>query len=181
MSPPNLRCPDCRSCLVEDDGRVACGNPQCAACGLEKPVWRALEDAGLAAEAATGLPRQVHQGLPVPWVAAATRERVWWRAMDARRLAAAHNHWLCQVCGQPLPQQAWVLATPDGTVLQAALHQDCVHLALRSCPHLSGGASRATPRLSTRAQLTAGGRPLDQAPPSEPDFLHQWHLADPAP
>lgn len=97
--------------------------------------------------------------------------------LHAQRLAQAHNQWRCQMCGEQLPERAWVLAAPSGAVLQAALHQECLDLAQKFCPHLSGGATRATARQITRGQLTAGGRPLPQAAPSDPDFLlQQWEL-----
>lgn len=62
-------------------------------------------------------------------------------------------------------------------MLQAALHEACRDLALRFCPHLSGGATRATARLVARHQITAGGRPLSQST-SDPYLLQQWELAE---
>ncbi|MFJ5068360.1 hypothetical protein ACIQC7_18395 [Kitasatospora sp. NPDC088556] len=178
---PDPACPDCAERLEYDpDAAVfACGNGQCAFLGMDKPVWRALEEAGMLLAPVTGLPRPIRQGLPVPWVTPWSTARVWWRAMDSRLLARAHNEWRCQVCGDLLPEQAWVLATPAGVVLQAALHQECRDLARAACPHLSGPATRSSAHLVTRAQLTSDGRPLLHAPPSDPYFLQQWTLAAP--
>ncbi|MFE0774335.1 hypothetical protein [Streptomyces sp. NPDC058861] len=177
MTGPDLHCTECQGPLEYEDDRFLCGNMECAALGMEIPVWRALKDAGLAVPPVVGLPRPDHNGLPVPWVAPRTRARVWWRALDAERLAAAHNEWRCQVCGEALPDEAWVLATPEGAVLQAALHEACMHLALKFCPHLASEATRAAGRLVTREQLAADGRSLSQATPSDPHFLQQWELA----
>jgi hypothetical protein len=179
-SASGLPCPECGAPqdYDHDTARLACSNGQCARLWMDTPVWRALEDAGAALAPVTGLPRPVRDGLPVPWVTPWTATRVWWRALDGRRLAAAHVEWRCQVCGEPLPERAWVLASPSGAVLQAALHEECLALARRFCPHLSGPATRASAHQVTRDQLTSGGRPLPQAVPSDPDFLlQQWELA----
>lgn len=175
---PDPVCPDCAEQLEYDTTNAvfACGNGQCAFLGMERPVWSVLEEAGMLLAPITGLPRPTRQGLPVPWVTPWSAARVWWRAMDSRLLARAHNEWRCQVCGDLLPEQAWVLATPSGVVLQAALHQECRDLAQASCPHLSGTATRSSACLVTRAQLTSDGRSLSQAPPSDPYFLQQWVL-----
>ncbi|GLF98204.1 hypothetical protein [Streptomyces yaizuensis] len=173
-------CPDCEEPLDCTGTRLFCGNEQCAGWGMEMPVWRVLAAAGLDAPPPSGLPRPVRDGLPVPWVVSSTSKRVWWRAMDARRLAEVHNGWLCQVCGQALPEEAWVLAAPDGMVLQAALHETCKDLALGFCPYLSGGAAGAVPLLVTRDELSTDGLPLSHAAPSAPYFLHQWKLTDAA-
>lgn len=177
MAGPDMPCTECQGPLEYEDDRFFCGNMECAALGIEIPVWRALKDAGLAVPPVLGLPRPVHGGLPVPWVAPRTRTRTYWRALDAERLAAAHNDWRCQVCGEALPDEAWVLATPEGAVLQAAVHEPCMHLALKFCPHLTSGVTRAAGHLVTREQLAADGRSLSQAMPSDPHFLQQWELA----
>lgn len=171
-------CPECKKALDLDEtgSRFYCATDWCAAFGMETPVWRALETADLAAPTPAGLPRPVHHGLPVPWIAPRAAGKVWWRALDARRLADAQNNWLCQGCGLALPEEAWVMATPEGQVLQAALHEPCVDMAQGFCPHLSSDATRATPHLITRDQLFTDGRPIAHAPPSEPHFLHQWEL-----
>lgn len=52
-----------------------------------------------------------------------------------------------------------------------------MHLALKFCPHLTSGATRAAGRLVTREQLAADGRSLSHAMPSDPHFLQQWELA----
>ncbi|MEW1548391.1 hypothetical protein [Streptomyces tsukubensis] len=176
---PDPACPDCAEQMEYDTSNAvfACGNGQCAFFGMEKPVWNALEEAGMLLAPVTGLPRPTRQGLPAPWVTPWSAARAWWRAMDSRLLARAHNEWRCQVCGDLLPEQAWVLATPSGVVLQAALHQACRDVAQTSCPHLSGPATRSSAYLVTRHQLTSGGRPLLQAPPSDPLFLQEWELA----
>ncbi|WP_250305229.1 hypothetical protein [Streptomyces sp. A 4/2] len=176
---PDPACPDCAEQLEYDIANAVfvCGNEQCAFLGMEQPVWSALEEARMLLAPVTGLPRPTRQGLPVPWVTPWSAARVWWRAMDSRLLARAHNEWRCQVCGNLLPEQAWVLATPSGVVLQAALHQVCRDLARASCPHLSGPATRSSAYLVTRAELTCDGRPLLQAPPSDPYLLQQWELA----
>lgn len=176
MTSPVPPCAECGDPLECDDDRFWCGNGNCSALGMAIPVWRALKEAGLAAPPSAGLPRPVQGGLPVPWVAARTRAQVWWRALNAERLAAAHNQWRCQVCGEALPAEAWVLATPDGMVLQAALHEACKDLALQFCPHLSGRGTRARAYAVTRDQLVADGRLLPQAAPSSPYFLQQWEL-----
>ncbi|WP_405968904.1 hypothetical protein OG613_47480 (plasmid) [Streptomyces sp. NBC_00015] len=68
------------------------------------------------------------------------------------------------------------MATPEGQVLQAALHETCKDMSLAHCPHLSSDDTRATPHLITRDKLFTDGRPVTQAAPSDPNFLHQWEL-----
>lgn len=174
----SVPCPECKKALELDEtrSRFYCATDWCAALGMETPVWRALETSGLAAPNPAGLPRPFHRGLPVPWVAPRAADEVWWRALDARRLAQAHNHWLCQGCGLALPAEAWVMATLEGMVLQAALHGTCKDMSLKFCPHLSSDATRAAPHLITRDQLRTDGQPVTHAPPSDPNFLHQWEL-----
>ncbi|SFL68338.1 hypothetical protein SAMN05192584_12437 [Streptomyces pini] len=176
MTAPALPCPDCARprYYQPTTGRVACATPWCAALGIETPLWQALTVSGQAEPTEPGLPRPRHHGLPIPWITPRSRGHVYWKALDAQRLSDAHNRWLCQVCGLPLPEQAWVLVTPDGDVIQAALHHDCLTSALEYCPHLTSGASQATPRHITRDQLTTDGQPLNQSAPSDPHFLHQW-------
>lgn len=178
MTPSNPPCAECGEHLSYDTGtsRFVCGNVQCAAFGMDIAVWRALERSGMDAPAVVGLPRPVYCGMPVPWIAPRTPERVWFRALHGRRLAAAQSEWRCQLCGQGLPEEAWVLATPDGLVLQAAMHEECKDTASGSCPHLSGSTTRAVPRLVTPAQLEADGRPLPEAGPSDPDYPQQWRI-----
>ncbi|MET8816538.1 hypothetical protein ABZW47_31635 [Streptomyces sp. NPDC004549] len=174
----SVPCPECKKALQPDErgARLYCTTDWCPALGMETPVWRALKTSGLDAPTPAGLPRPEHKGRPIPWVTACSADEVWWRALDAQRLALAQNTWLCQGCGLTLPDEAWVLATPEGQVLQAALHEACRDQALKSCPHLSGATTRATPHLTTRDRLTTDGQPLDRAAPSDPDFLHQWWL-----
>jgi hypothetical protein len=175
---PEPTCTDCAVPLEYDAEirRFVCGNVQCSALGMEVPIWQALKQSGLAAPTGTGLPRPVHMGLPVPWVAPRTADYVFWLALDAERCADAQTRWLCQVCGDDLPEAAWVLATPADAVFQAALHEDCKELALQFCPHLSSGNSRAVPVLVTRDELWADGQPLTSADPSDPIFLQQWQV-----
>lgn len=106
MPSANPACTECGEPLEYEGDRFVCGNGSCAGLGMMIPVWSALKDAGLAAPAVMGLPRPVHGGLPVPWVAPRTRVQAWWRPLDAERMAAAHNEWRCQVCGVGLPEFA---------------------------------------------------------------------------
>ncbi|WP_414170971.1 hypothetical protein ACMATS_38315 (plasmid) [Streptoverticillium reticulum] len=130
----------------------------------------------MAVPAVAGLPRPVYRGMPVPWVAPVSGDRVWFRALDGERLARAQSQWLCQLCGEALSRQAWVFVTPEGLVLQAALHEGCKDIASGFCPHLSGTTTRAVPRRVTREQISADGRPLPVAGASDPDYPHTWRI-----
>ncbi|MFB8310317.1 hypothetical protein ACFC5T_17345 [Streptomyces sp. NPDC055961] len=178
VSLPAPPCAECAEPLQYDVEirRFVCGNVQCSALGMEVPIWSALQQSGLAASDPPRLPRPVHKGLPVPWVVPRTADYVFWLALDGARCALAHSRWLCQVCGDELPEEAWVLATPEGQVLQAALHAKCKDLALEFCPHLSSGDTRAVPMLVSRDELLADGHPLRDAAPSDPFFLQQWQV-----
>ncbi|MEU5423496.1 hypothetical protein [Streptomyces sp. NPDC020667] len=172
-------CGECAEPLSFDvsGSRFVCGNGQCAMLGMDLPVWRVLKRAGLAVPGVVGLPRPVYRGMPVPWIAPVAADgRVWFRALDGERLARAQSEWLCQLCGEALSDEAWVFATPEGLVLQAALHEGCKDIASGFCPHLSGPISRAVPRPVTCEEISADGRPLPVAGPSDPDFPQQWRI-----
>lgn len=178
-----LDCPRCTECSGQLEyfpewASFACENTQCAGAGVELSVWRVLRRTGLSLDAPAGLPRPQRQGLPVPWVTPATASTVYWKALDAGRLASAQADWLCQFCGVALPSRAWVLATPEGRVLQAALHKPCLEVSRRSCPHLAGPATRSQPVLVSRAELLAAGVPLDLAPRPTADSLQAWEVAE---
>ncbi|MEU5199019.1 hypothetical protein AB0G86_34110 [Streptomyces scabiei] len=82
-------CPECKNTLRLDEtrGRFHCVTDWCSALGMELPVWRALAASGLARPTPAGMPRPERHGLPVPWVAPCAADEVWWRALDAKRLA----------------------------------------------------------------------------------------------
>lgn len=170
------RCGECARprTYQTDSGRVYCTTAWCARLGIEVPLWRAAQ-ADRQPGVAAGLPRPVAGGLPVPWVTVTAWGRVWWRALDTSRLCRAQNDWLCQMCGHQLGETAWVMATPEGQVLQAALHRECCDLAQAACPHLAT-RTRTRPRLVRRANLNADGAPLDNAPPATPDWPQHWIL-----
>lgn len=88
-------------------------------------------------ETATGWPRPRNdEGTPVPWVA--RRPDDLGHIDDDRRLSAIHDR-LCQVCGEPLGEQAVVCARQGDEYVTdgAAIHPDrCWPLALRACPEL---------------------------------------------
>lgn len=178
---PNPDCPDCAEQLKYDpaDAVFACGNGRCALFGTAKPVWSALEEAGMLLAPVTGLPRPTRQGLPVPWVTPWSAARVWWRAMDVRLLALARPQRVALPGVRSPPARAGVgtgHAFRRGAAGRA-LHQERRDLARASCPHLSGTSTRSSAHLITRAQLTSDGRPLLQAQPSAVYFLQQWEPA----
>ncbi len=64
---PALRCSDCGHArmLGLDTGTVACVTSWCSALGVEAPLWRVLDEAGIDDNPA-GECRPVHRGRPIP-------------------------------------------------------------------------------------------------------------------
>ncbi|MFC8042630.1 hypothetical protein [Nocardia sp. NPDC057353] len=108
-----------------------------------------------------GLPRRRIEGLPVPWITPVWWGAADWKCVDTDRLRRCQAEWLCQVCGDPLPERAWVIVEAGDWVLgDAALHETCLRIARRWCPHLDG---LGCPRVEVdRAGILAGGRRLSE-------------------
>lgn len=51
------------------------------------------------------------------------------------------DDWLCQLCGEELPDEAWIiLESGRGLPYSGALHEKCKRLATWVCPHLAESA-----------------------------------------
>lgn len=128
-------CPGCGGPLVLVDGsnEVCCGNDAC---------WITCAPAGDVAveqhQAPHGWPRPIMEGRPVPWVAPIIGDRVAWTALNSTRCGQALRDWLCQVCGQPLGDTAWLAVEAGDVVGGGALHLRCLELARTVCPALRG-------------------------------------------
>lgn len=80
------------------------------------------------------------RGYPVPWFVAWIDGQPDFRVIDTPKLARAHNHKLCWLCGQP---RGKYLAFPIGpmcvvnrTNSEPPCHYECAHFAVRSCPFM---------------------------------------------
>lgn len=105
-----------------------------------------------------------------PWLTPVTGAHPWWRLTHGPRLLACHNEWLCQVCGLPLPDRAWVLVDHlDSVDSDAALHEHCLRTSRRQLPaphHRIAGTMRcprATQRPQQRRSTPRSRRLLDAA------------------
>ncbi|WP_143267784.1 hypothetical protein [Amycolatopsis alba] len=85
-----------------------------------------------------GWPRQIVDGLPVPWLAPVIGDRVAWTALNAARLHEVEQGWLCQVCGRDLDPAptAWIAVSQGEVATGGAMHEKCMHLARAVCPEL---------------------------------------------
>ena len=109
-----------------------------------------------------GWPRPVHDSLPVPWITRVDPEGPAWSRVDLHRLLRCQQEWLCQVCGEALPERAWVVLDQGGVVnSDAALHRRCLALATAHCPWLETPPERFRIVEVSRADIDAGGEPLE--------------------
>lgn len=85
-----------------------------------------------------GLPRPRVDGRPLPWITEFVDGVPAWKRIDPTRLLLCQAEWRCQVCGQSLPDRAWVIVQHDGWILgDAAMHQPCPTITRRWCPFLA--------------------------------------------
>lgn len=174
--PPPLPCAECHRPLMFDDanGTVACVTSWCSAAGMDRSLWQAIHELGTADPNPAGWPRPKHHGLPIPWVTVTYAGHVSFRHLHGARLRRCQTDWLCQVCGLQLPPQAWVVTTPDTTVITpAGMHQHCRDLAAASCPHLQHTTTLRTMQVDQTKNLSAG-RPLPDVP--NPPWWQPWTI-----
>jgi hypothetical protein len=86
--------------------------------------------------------RPLAGGLVVPWITLIHNGHPILGVVDERRRRAALTHGLCQICGQPLHDRAYLLVRPQdlrtGHVTEPALHPICLRYSERACPMLDG-------------------------------------------
>ncbi|RAS59476.1 hypothetical protein C8D87_11488 [Lentzea atacamensis] len=132
---PFPSCPDCRRPLQLrfDTKYVYCLNTRCEFDGVA-----AGEVVGDEGQPGRGLPRPVSKGRSVPWVAPVIGDQVTWKALNAVRVRAAEQHWLCQYCGDALNSAptAWVVVAQGEVAAGDGLHKGCLELAREECPAL---------------------------------------------
>lgn len=132
-------------------------------------------------------PRSAH-GRPIPFVTDCTGGDPRWKAIDSARVLECQIRWQCQVCGELLEDQAWVVTDEDDDVVSnAAMHRRCLELSLGACPYLRGNATTRTVAVS-REDLVADEVPLTHFPTPPPgefgaygDTLRDWSIATQAP
>jgi hypothetical protein len=125
-------------------------------------------------EPGAGLPRPSHHSLPVPWVIVVAAGQPWFRHLHGARLLTCQAGWLCQICGQPLPQTAWLVVTADGrAVTPAGAHRPCLELAATACPYLRSNPTNRYVEV-TPAMISSDGRPLPEVP--NPVVWQNWTL-----
>lgn len=85
-------------------------------------------------------------GLVIPWVAFTHDGHVTFGALDAERTRTAFTAMLCQICGCPLDERAFVIVRPpdeaNGYSPEPALHPECLPYTAAHCPMLNGTATR---------------------------------------
>jgi hypothetical protein len=92
-----------------------------------------------------GLPRPRNDGMPVPWITRIDPEGPAWKRIINYRVFECQTEWICQVCGEYLPERAWVIVTEDGSVISdSAMHTACLAMAQRWCPHLRNAEGTTT-------------------------------------
>ena len=175
----DLPCRECGRPLLFDEpnGWVVCGSVQCAAAGMEMPLWRVAQHETVPGRDPNpvDVARPVHRGLPVPWVTVVAAGRPWFRHLHGERLLTCQTRWWCQFCGLPLPARAWLVVTGDGRVVTpAGMHKSCLDIAAQACPHLWGNADlrhiEATPDM-----ILSGGLSLPNV--RRPVVWQNWTLA----
>ncbi|WP_433616902.1 hypothetical protein ACQP2P_16200 [Dactylosporangium sp. CA-139114] len=172
-----LPCLECARPLLFDEanGWVVCATAQCVAMGMEMPLWRAARRRDAADPNPAGWPRPLLGGLPVPWITVVAAGRAWFRHLHGDRLRDCQTGWLCQVCGELLPELAWVVVTEEGHVVTpAGMHQRCRVLATSRCPHLQAAGRRLRDVEVTRERIISGGRPWAQV--RSPVSWQDWTL-----
>lgn len=162
-------CPSCGDGLYWDDlahgELLVCANSQCFTVGTPVPIWLAQqhrEDRGMDEPVSgPGWPRPVLDGRPVPFLTPVTAGHPWWTLTHGPRLLKCQNDWCCQVCGERLNPQAWVLVDAFGAMdSDAALHERCLRLAVAACPHLVAEASGLEAVRVHRGRIHGDGKPL---------------------
>ncbi|MEU1273623.1 cell envelope biogenesis protein OmpA [Streptomyces sp. NPDC005799] len=117
-------------------------------------------------------------GLVVPYVAFTHNGHATFGALDAERARTAFTEKLCQICGQPLNERAYVIVRPADEITghspEPALHPECLPYTAAHCPMLNGTALRYR-ELPVLATHPAGRACTDAACPcpAEPGHNHQ--------
>ncbi len=128
---------------------------------------------------AAGLPRPRSDGIPIPWITRIDPDGPAWAHVDTVRLLQCQTDWLCQVCGQQLPRQSWVVLEAGRAVLSdAAMHAACVVMALRWCPYLADAAHELETVEVEYSSVHADGTPLDTIT-DYGDEVRTWTVPNP--
>lgn len=106
-----------------------------------------------------GLPRPRMDGRPVPWITQVSAEGVEWKRIHSERIWRCQTQWLCQVCGEELPDRAWVVVCDWEVVSDAAMHLPCQTMAFRFCPFLAADQDVVAMEVS-REQISVSGDSL---------------------
>lgn len=86
------------------------------------------------------------RGYPVPFIVLHDAEgKPMFAANDANKVALCHQDKLCHICGQELEPNPWFVGGPGSFLLNqdrcvyfdGPMHRECLHFALRVCPHLA--------------------------------------------
>lgn len=113
----------------------------------------------------TGLPRPMHDGMPIPyttdieWFSGRPR---WKQNNAARRLHCVLNR-RCGLCGDPLGLEAAVLGNGDvsrysASVDRVAMHPACLKVTLARCPGLALHLATLRWWIEPTIRLVIGGR-----------------------
>lgn len=97
-------------------------------------------------ECIRALPRD-RRGYPIPYVVLVDADGVPdFVVNDAAKTLQVALERLCAICGEGLPEHPWFGGGPGNALLNGdvavyidgPMHRECLHFALRVCPHLAG-------------------------------------------
>lgn len=123
-------------------------------------------------EPVIGLPRPRADGLPIPWLTPLSPTGPKWLGIDPALQLRSQAEWRCQVCGDRLPQRAWVILDSERrrVVMDSAMHRTCLTISVRWCPHLHGAEIDAIE--VDRSDIHADNQPLTRYSAPGPD--NEW-------
>jgi hypothetical protein len=132
-------------------------------------------------------------GLVVPWVSLESdRGHHLGQVSDPRRVRAL-RHRLCQICGEPLYADRYVLFGREadrsrGFVIEPGMHPECAAYSARACPMLTGDmdhyrshtvdmSARSCPAPDCRCQLVPAPDQAARAGAPSDTFFQVWARA----
>lgn len=107
-----------------------------------------------------------HRGYPIPYIVLRDAEgKAIFAVNDIERTWQAVDDNLCHICGQQLEAQPWFVGGPgsafangdDGIYNDGPMHHECLHFALKVCPHLLNVLTKPVALEPIKAKLKTEG------------------------